>query len=581
MKKLFLFIALTQACFLINAQETLYGIEQIAGTESLVKDRLAEIGATGDYTFSVLMPVGGCPRCEGSIPLFFKDTKKHFPKAYITLIALSDDPIAAYEELSTKNYGTQNLVCTNYDDPLMESFHFKTGTIGVPYIVIINNHTGDFISASPLLGITYNDDFFKSLTDDLDTIKVDKISKKISNGISDKILPAKAKLQILDQSSHNINCSKLPKISNIAFSKDFSKLACLEYETSAVLLAERKANRYVFTDTIHTNNLEYYLFKAPDVPDSLAQALIYMNIMQIIYLDIAFSNDAEELYISASLPHLYWENIETEDLVYTNQACFIRYNLKEKSKAIVPMKLDSLYITSHSHFYIDEEKQRVFMGVLKGWPTQGTTAEPNSPENDPFLDSFYDFCPMLSVLTSPQYEFSQFLGELPDWHKKEHTGYFYFSPKMCHDKNHVVVADTYAGDIKTYDRNSLKQLSSFNINDVLTEKGLLVQDVVTNNIPAKNKLQEILDKKDLLPTRILDIAYNQGVYYILLTDEKNIVLYVYIHGANILLSTDNIASNLPNDKENIKLFFENGEIKVISVDEKSGKVSLNTMTFTH
>lgn len=579
MKKLILFIILILSLFCAQAQETLYGIEQVKGTETIVKDRLAEIGASGDYTFLVLLPVGGCPRCEGSIPLFFNDTQKYFPEVYTLLFAISDTPISTAEELSTKNYGTNNLVCTNDDDPLMQSFHFKTGVIGVPYIVIINNNTGDFISASSLLGITYDLNFFKSLTDDLNVVKVEKISLTTSNNISDKISPSKVKLNILDNKNYNINCSELSKISNISFSKDLSKLALLEYETSSILLAEKKADQYVFTDTIRPDDLEYYIFKAKNVPDTLALALRFMNVLQIIYLDIYFTNNAEDLMISASLPNLYWEDSIAEQLVYSNQACLIKYNLKEESKTITPMQLDSEYITSHSHFFVDEEKQRIFMGVLKGWPTQGTTAEPNSADNDPFLDSFYDFSPMMSILSTPECAFTQFLGNLPNWHKKEHTGYFYFSPKVCFDKKNVVVADTYAGEITTFDRNTLKQLSSFNITDVLLQKGLLVTDAnAGNNTPSKSKLQSILDKKNLLPCRILDIAYNKDTYYILLTDEKNVILYIYLPKTNMLFSSESIESYLSNT-DNIKIFYDKGEIKVISLDDR--KASLNIMTFTH
>lgn len=583
MKKLFLFIALTQACFLINAQETLYGIEQIAGTESLVKDRLTETGATGDYTFSVLLPVGGCPRCEGSIPLFFNDTKKYFPEVYNLIIALSDNPQTAENNISTKNYGTNNIICVDNDDPLMQSFNFKTGSAGVPYIVIINNNTGDFINASPLLGISYDLDFFQSLTENLETVKVDKISVKTNtNKFHSSISPSIIKLKSLENKSYNINCSTLPTVSNITLSKDLSKLALLEFETSSVLLSEKRTDQYVFTDTIKTTESEYYLFKAPDVPDSLVQALRFLNVMQIIYLDIAFSDNAEELLISASLPKLYWEDIVTEKLVYTNEACLIRYNLKEKSKTINPMQLDSLYITSHSHFYIDEEKQRIFMGILKGWPTQGTTAEPTSTDTDPFIDSFYDFSPMMSVLTYPQCTFSQYLGELPSWHKKEHSGYFYFSPKVCFDKNHYVVADTHTGEITTFDRNSLKQISTFNINDLLLKKGLLVKnDTITYSLQPNSKLQRIIDKKELLSSRILDVAYNKNTYYVLLTDEKNVILYICFPEINKLMSTDYIAPSFIGDINKMKLLYQNGEIKVISIVDNSGKVSLNTMTFTH
>lgn len=583
MKKLILLIALTGVCFLIIAQETLYGIEQIEGTEGIVRDRLSEVGASGHYTFAVLLPVGGCPRCEGSIPLFFNDTKKHFPDVYNLIIALSDNPQDAEKNLTTKNYSTNNIVCIDNDDPLMESFHFKTGGAGVPYIVIINNNTGDFINASPLLGISYNLEFFLSLTDNLETVKVDKISiKKDANNFQSSISPSKVTLKSLEDNSYNINCSKLPTISNISFSKDLSKIALLEFETSSVILAHKKNNQFVLTDTIKTTELEYRLFKAPDVPDSLMQALIYLNAIHVIYLDIAFSDNAEELLISVSLPKLYWEDILTEKLVYTNEACLIRYNLKEKTKTISPMRLDSLHITSHSHFYIDEEKQRVFMGVLKGWPTQGTTAEPSSADTDPFIDSFYDFSPMMSVLSYPQCTFSQYLGDLPTWHKKEHTGYFYFSPKVCFDKNHYVIADLHTGEFTTFDRNNLKQISTFNINDMLLKKGLLMKnDAITDSLQTNSKLQRIIDKKVLLPIRILDIAYNKNTYYVLLTDENNVILYICVPEINKIMSTDYIVSSLTGDMNKMKLLCNNGEIKVVSIVDNAGKVSLNTMTFVH
>ncbi len=582
MKKYILLILIIQFCFFTKAQETLYGIEQIAGSETLVKDWFSDKGASGDYTFSVLLPVGGCPRCEGSIPLFFIDTKKYYPENHTIIIALCHNPKTAQEKLSAKNYGTNNIVCIDYDDPLMKSLHFKTGSVGVPYIVIVNNKTGDFINASPLLGISYDLDFFNSLTENLNIVKVNKTSRKTTaNRFSGKILPAKIKLKALDTKPYNINCPDLPTISNLAFSKDISKTAWLEYETSTILLAEKKADRFVFTDTIKISEPEYYMFKAHNVPDSIVLALKYLNALQVMYLDIAFLNNDEDLLISASLPCLYWEDSIAEKLSYTNEACFIQYNLKNKSKTIIPLQLDSLLITSHTRFFIDEENQRVFMRVLKGWPVQGTTDCPKSADTDPFDDEFYDFSPMLSVLQMPQFVFSQYLGNLPQWHKQEHTGYFFFSPKICCDRKHIVVADTYTGEITTFEKNSLKQVSTFNITDKLLRKGLLVRnDTTINYNSTKSKLQNIIDKKELLPCRILDIAYAQNTYYILLTDEDNVILYVCFPETDKILSTDYIESSLTSDKNNMKLFYDNGQLKISAIDNHSGKVKINIMTLT-
>lgn len=40
----------------------------------------------------------------------------------------------------------------------------------------------------------------------------------------------------------------------------------------------------------------------------------------------------KELFITSSLPRIYWEDITTEDLAYKNQLCLIKSNLLNLNK---------------------------------------------------------------------------------------------------------------------------------------------------------------------------------------------------------------------------------------------------------
>lgn len=586
MKKTLLFLIYMLSMFSLKAQDLLYGIEQVKGTESVVKNRLSEMGALGEYTFSVLLPVGGCPRCEGSIPVFFRDTKKHFPETYTLIIALSDKPEITKSNLSKKDYGTENIYNISYDDPLLESFHFNTDIAGVPYFVIINNKTGDFVNASPLLGIKYDYDFFCNFTKDLEKIKVKKITAKKTGSKDKHIFPTNIQLRSIDDQRLIINNTNtaVSKISRLAFSEDLSKIVLLEYENPNILIAEKQSENYSVVDTIQPITAEFRLFKANNIPEDLFQALMSLNVLQVMYLDVAFSSNMEDLMISVSLPELYWEDSIAEKISYMNKACLLHYNYKTKSRAYIPMQLDSLWITSHSKMFLDEEKQRMFLSIAKGWPAQGTTAEPTSSESDPFNDEFYEFSPMLSVMKLPEATFINHIGKLSDWHKNEQTGYFFYSPKVCFDKDIMAVADINVGDISVFDRNTLKQKTHFNLFDLLANKQLLEKkNTSVRHDSSKSKLQNIIDKKEKLSCRVLDMALSNGFYYFLITDETNVVLYLYNPDTQFIISTNYLETEIAKCKNNNMRIFsdDTGNVGIIAIDDSAENININLIKYLH
>ncbi len=478
------------------SQELLYQIHQQPATEQQVKSFLHENSCHAEYSFAVILPVGGCPRCEGAIPLFFNHAKKKHSDSNRILIAVSDKTKAAQIALSKKQYGADTTVFMTTNSPFLQHFTFETGYIGVPYLMVFDNEAGLLINATSTLGLQYSEFFYNKFTQDL--------------------RPA--------QTCHEIIGSDtvISKVSNYTVSEDFTKLALIDHITSDIIFCELQGDHYAISEIIRPSSLEYSLFKSPDVPDEFTTLLQQMNVLNVFYLDLAFDLKRNRIIATASLPELYWENIETEDLAYKNKACILIYDLEAKEKTIIPLQITSETMADHTEMYFDYENETLFIPIKKGWPVIGTTDEPSIPEEDPETEGFYLHCPMLAEFTLDNGLFVQHIGTIPYKHKLLKSGYFYFNPKVQFDQEEMVLADCYTGELFFLDRKTKALHRQANLLNQLPDSLYQEKEKHHLSLPnTSNRLQALFDKITNFPFRLVDFCIHDNALHGIITDETN------------------------------------------------------------
>lgn len=482
------------AASLSFSQELLYQIRQQPASEQQIKDFLLDNKCSANYTFAVILPIGGCPRCEGAIPLFFNNAKSSFPDENRLLIAVSAKTKAAQTSLSKKEYGADTTILLKTSDPFLDNFSFETENIGVPYLAIFNNKTGELIQATATLGLHYDETFFLSFTKDL--------------------VKARTTYDIIGSDTI------ISTVLKYAYTPELDKLAIVDQNTSSITLCEMDEKTYIIRETIMPSPFEYKMFQAPDVPDDLALALKLMNVLNVLYLDVVFANN-DKIIATASLPELYWENIETEDLAYKNKACLLHYDIASKAKAIIPLQISDTTYADHTEFFYDEKHQSLFFPFLKGWPVVGTTMEPEQTKDDPEEEPFYQNCPMVAEFHEENGRFLRYHGTLPPAHQKIKTGYLFASPKVHFTETEMILADCYSGMLFFFDTETKKLNREIPLFEGLSNY-INVNEIKQSPKEEKiSRLQQIIAKKSHFPFRIVDICFDgQNLYGIIANEDK-------------------------------------------------------------
>ncbi len=539
------------------SQGLLYQVKQQPKTEQSVHDFLAESGCYSNYSFAVILPVGGCPRCEGAIPLFFSHAKKHFPDANRLLIAISNKTKIAQNELRKRDYGPDTTVLIKESSPFLDHFEFSTGYVGVPYLAIFENNSGRMVKAAATLGLQYSEAFFTTFTEELG-------SKQTTYAIlgSDTVVS---------------------NVMQYAFTTDLSRLAIVDHISSSIILCERTVHDYTISEVISPSALEYSMYQAPDVPDELVLALKKMNLLNVLYLDVAFSDDGRQIIATASLPELYWENIETEDLAYKNKACIMVYDIEASVKAFIPIQADTMTTFDHTDLAYNDKGKTVIFPFKKGWPVIGTTAAPEKPEDDPEEASFYHHCPLVSEFDMRDGRWIKHHGTIPAKHQQMKTGYLYVSPLTRFTDDAMVIADCYIGEVFFFDNSSKALRTQYSLFDALPDTLTGKGSAPLRLEGSSSQLQQLLSIKRQLSVRLVDFLVEGDSLHAIVTDENH---YYYCCWALPLATSGSLAleriQDLRVDKvtgNHARLFEENGKIHTIVIDdsEETLKVMVKEM----
>lgn len=326
---------------------------------------------------------------------------------------------------------------------------------------------------------------------------------------------------------------------NYCVSKDLSKIAIVDFNTSYVLLyeKEKKSQGYSLKHVIKPTKEEFIMFVAADVPTEILNFVVDIISVNIIYLDVAFTADNSQLMITASLPRLYWENKATESLAYFNQPCIIKYNLETKKREYVQLKDCDVNYASHSNAFFSDDATQLLLPIKKGWPVEGVTDSPPSDEVNPFLDTFYKDAYCMTMYDASNGSYVRSLWQLPEKHRQLKTGYVYSCPIASFYGDKALLLDAVTGDAAFYDFTTKIIKPCCNVFD----KSFLPEYHQNSSyVPqkcGKKDLDKIMAAKDEFPIRVIDAVVDDEKLYVAITDEANILLKVVDINKKQLLDT--------------------------------------------
>lgn len=560
---------------------TLHQMSCYNNSDSVLKELVSKYQLKNQYTFGVLLPLGGCPRCEGAIKPFYDRLEQNFPNDDKVMFFVYSKKPAALDFIKKRDYGFKQMIFFK-PDSLSHIFHFSTKEAQVPFFFILDNINGKLIKTATTLGLAYNDTFFDNFTDiNNESYKIKPITKPKNDTLSNNESPVFAKLNVAfgrrngiwkPEQTNILNNFRyfvideseqiLSNIGNFALSNDEKNLIIGDHLSSNFFWYTKKDSTYLFKKIIKLDRATELSFIANDIPQSIVDYAEQINILHTMYLNSSLCNDV--LNITASLPNLFWEDKVTENIGYKNTPVVISGKLSKnlEDMKIVELKIGNNSLScSHTAIFTDNSSDYYLCPIEKGWPVSGTESKPTTEESNPFNQSFYNEAFALAVFNKTG-EYHSSVGRLPQWYQQNLTGYYYYKPIVKFTKpDQIYLGDALTGQI--YDVN-LKTNESKMVTDLF--------NLQTNNDEAKvNRdsmpLQYIFEKEKYLTYQLEDFIVDGEILYAIVSDKNDLYIMTKRNLKKMTTEGDFIIPTNFNgfNIHQPKLIIDNGAIKIISL----------------
>jgi len=572
---------LTVYCFPGNVDTTsnyndqdLHRIIQLKGTNETVKDYFTnnKIVSNSDYLIVIILPPMGCPRCEGLISPFLKDVNKFDSTLSTAIFVFYSKSKPIYQYLKERRYPADDFyIFTNND--FLDNFYLSSNSLQVPYFAKFNIKTGDLVLSKSTLGLDYNSDVGKSFVDAKSPCE--KYEKDFGSPLSnqDETLSIRLNIDSLSEFKNNFLSNYkiftvkedenflLSEIRRISFSEDLRYISFMDDLTNSICIYSKEDEYYRFVKNIRAGEYEDKLFYEKQLGEAMFKFLKGMNIINSMFFNSEVFGDS--VIISTSLPEVFYEDKEAEQIAYMNKIVFLirSVNTAEISSYIT---LDTNFSTltfEHMNTRFFPEHDKIIIPVSKGWPVSGTGSAPeNDPLENPFISEFYNFTPGFAQFDMSG-KFQKFIGSIDTIYAFYKLGYTYFKPLVKFYDSSFWLADSYSGTVRKYDiikgeysngeavlfsipeiqkelitaqEGSIEYIKSFNtfLNNYIIDFVVLDNEVLSLVKSGSYYLllrcsfidNKILDQK-IIPNKISD--YNCKSLHIRKSGNKTLVLGVY------------------------------------------------------
>lgn len=521
----------------ISSDQDLHRFVQIEGTENRIRKFFSEhdIVSDGGFLITVFLPPMGCPRCEGLISPFLNDIK-HLDSTLMTAVfVFYSKSNAASHYLKERRYPADDFYILTSNE-FLENFYISSNSLQVPFFVKFNLNSGDLILSKTTLGMEYDKDIAKMFSEAVTPsektkkkIREDKILTESSlcikfnidslAGLKKNFLNNYNILPIIESDDHILS-----EIRRVSFSENGNYLSFMDDITNSIFVYRKQKDSYRFVRQFRAGNYEDKLFYDDELGNDMFVFLKTMNILNTMYFNSFVYNDS--IFISASLPKVFYEDKDSEKIGYMNEAVFLIKNIyDENSNTFITMDTNFTdLILEHPNTCFSPKNNNILIPLSKGWPVSGHSSLPeNNPATNPFIDEFYNFTPGMATFDMHG-NFTGFIGTIDSIHRKYKLGYTFFIPIIKIFGIHCWFADSYSGIIHKFHLSSKNYAGTtaviFDTPDIQTgmiplEKGTLEYLKYFNNL-----LSDYIVDFTVFENRIISII-KSGDYYLLVKYDLN------------------------------------------------------------
>ncbi len=447
----------------INNEEDLHRFVQYENTCEALKNYFTEkkIDSESSFLVAVILPPMACPRCEGLISPFLNDLEKIDSSLTTAIFTFYSKSKPAYKYLLERRYPADDFYLFTSNE-FLENFYLSANGIQVPFFVKFNIRTGDLILSKSTLGLEYDTNVAEAFSKAIKPIKKYKKELSPNNMVTNGNLALKFNIDSLASSDENFLGDYkiftvledkefiLSEMKRISFSGDGKRFSFMDDLTNSIGVYSIENEQYRFVRNIRAGDYEDKLFFEPDLGDVMFLFMKKMNILNSMYFNSKIFGDS--LIISASLPEVFFEDKEAEEIAYMNKVVFLIKSINyEDMNSYVTLDTNfSSIILNHTNARFFPAQNKIFIPITKGWPVSGVSSLPVNPEENPFIPQFYDFTPAYAIFDM-EGKFQSLAGTIDSVHIFNKLGYTFFNPLIKFCNNNFWMADSYAGAIMKLD----------------------------------------------------------------------------------------------------------------------------------
>ena len=433
-----------------NQNNSIYQLYQLTNTEDSVKSFLVNtnIKFRSDTLYMILLPPGGCPRCEGLISPI-ADHLKSLGKYDIALLAIYPKRNAVIKYLERMKFNINYQVTNN--GSFIEYFNISSDNFIVPFLAKFNVKTGELINSQSLLGFHADSAHVAEFVKSNEALpKRDPESLGISIKRTDKDMGSSSlrihRAFLLKEDT------EYPLSTNYNLSLDSSNahLMFTDYLTNYIYVYKLNDAEGRLLTVLKPGETEERYFV--NIPEKDFQYMKSINLIRTMFFTSYFISDSSVM-ISASLPKITMDVKNDSTISYYNEACCVIKNIHTNAVQQVisfePLPESNFFI-SHTEAIYNPLNKLLFVPVKKGWPVKGTQMlNASDTINNPFISRFYDHAPAVAIFDSSG-KFLKYFDRLPWIFEQLKTGYYASSPKVRVYNGKIYTGDPSSGTIYRY-----------------------------------------------------------------------------------------------------------------------------------
>ena len=426
-------------------------IRQKSGSETMLKEWLANLPLEEDTIYAILYVPMDCPRCEAAIPNFQELLKDVDEKQKFVLITAYRDSLLAKEYNQRNNYlADAYLYDTTEHYQQILNTNMSGGLMGA-HILKIDRKNGNL-----LVGGQYtllNTLFVKQLIGFQGMMMKESFNSDYQDDATDYTKVPKDIPLLREYDDYLID--SISKVSTLFDSPRFvgDKLFFTDVLNNGVMLYTQQENLMKYEGLLQIDSTEKKRFL--HVSDEDYRHFVKHHLLYYIALGTNLLDD-NHIGISYSIPKVIKNEQDNSYGMYNAPVIISRRidSMRPDSMVTLNFDLENDTLFFNTHFSFCRHKDDILMGCKKlTWPMEYEKEEyAHIPSKNPFSKEFYRSSnPYISVFDYNTGTLRKRYGLLGSPQEKSLTGYYFTQPIASSYNNELIYTDGYSGEVVIVD----------------------------------------------------------------------------------------------------------------------------------